>query len=214
MQIVDAQAARFGDFDDVQVMGLVEGEWPERPRRNMFYPQSLLAQLEPARPEQVEMHRERDMLRAGRAAFRDLLGLAKARTRVSTFALESDAVVEPSVLLDDLGSSLPGCPRRREAPLVGRHLASGHHPIATCGSSPGKHWRSLRKFPASSRADGGLGAAPHRGHRSRRRPLPRRGRAWTLPRVSVSRLERYLKCPFQFYATNVLQLDEEPEDED
>ena len=31
--------------------------------------------------------------------------------------------------------------------------------------------------------------------------------------MSVSRLERYLKCPFQFFAANVLQLDEEPEDE-
>jgi ATP-dependent helicase/DNAse subunit B len=37
--------------------------------------------------------------------------------------------------------------------------------------------------------------------------------AWTLPRVSVSRLERYLKCPFQFYVSNVLQVAEEPEDE-
>src|SRR4029077_3396499 len=37
--------------------------------------------------------------------------------------------------------------------------------------------------------------------------------AWVLPRVSVSRLEQYLKCPFQFYASNVLKLEEEPEDE-
>ena len=36
---------------------------------------------------------------------------------------------------------------------------------------------------------------------------------WVLPRVSVSRLERYLKCPFQFYVANVLQVHEEPEDE-
>ena len=41
----------------------------------------------------------------------------------------------------------------------------------------------------------------------------RRSRAWTLPRVSVSRLERYLNCPFQFYVANVLQVDEQPEDE-
>ena len=34
-----------------------------------------------------------------------------------------------------------------------------------------------------------------------------------LPRVSVSRLERYMKCPFQFYVSNVLQVAEEPEDE-
>jgi ATP-dependent helicase/DNAse subunit B len=37
--------------------------------------------------------------------------------------------------------------------------------------------------------------------------------AWVLPRVSVSRLERYMKCPFQFYVGNVLQVEEEPEDE-
>jgi ATP-dependent helicase/DNAse subunit B len=45
--------------------------------------------------------------------------------------------------------------------------------------------------------------------------LHKRGEAgpWDMPRVSVSRLETYLKCPFQFYAKNVLRLDEEPEDE-
>jgi RecB family exonuclease len=36
---------------------------------------------------------------------------------------------------------------------------------------------------------------------------------WVLPRVSVSRLERYMKCPFQFYVANVLQVAEQPEDE-
>ena len=40
VRILDAQAARFADLDDVQIMGLVEGEWPERPRRNIFYPRA------------------------------------------------------------------------------------------------------------------------------------------------------------------------------
>ena len=101
VQIVDAQAARFGEFDDVQLMGLVEGEWPERPRRSVFYPQALLAQLEPARPDRVAIHQERDLLRAARASFRDLARLARSRTRLSTFALEADAVVEPSVFVED-----------------------------------------------------------------------------------------------------------------
>ena len=35
-----------------------------------------------------------------------------------------------------------------------------------------------------------------------------------LPRVSVSRLERYLDCPFRFFASEVLKLEEQPEDED
>jgi ATP-dependent helicase/DNAse subunit B len=32
--------------------------------------------------------------------------------------------------------------------------------------------------------------------------------------VSVSRLERYLDCPFRFFASEVLRLEEQPEDED
>jgi RecB family exonuclease len=38
--------------------------------------------------------------------------------------------------------------------------------------------------------------------------------AWALPRISVSRLERYLDCPFKFYASEVLRLEEAPEDDD
>ena len=83
-------------------MGLVEGEWPERPRRNIFYPRALIAQLEPSRPERVDINQERDQIRSARAMFRDLLGLARRRTRLSTFALESDAVVEPSSFIDDV----------------------------------------------------------------------------------------------------------------
>jgi ATP-dependent helicase/DNAse subunit B len=37
---------------------------------------------------------------------------------------------------------------------------------------------------------------------------------WILPRVSVSRVDRYLDCPFRFFASEVLGLEEEPEDED
>jgi RecB family exonuclease len=35
---------------------------------------------------------------------------------------------------------------------------------------------------------------------------------WHLARVSVSRVDRYLKCPFQFFASDVLGLEEEPDD--
>ena len=218
LQIVDVQAARFGDFDDVQLMGLVDGEWPERPRRNIFYPQSLLAQLEPARPEQVELHREREMLRAGRAAFRDLIGLANSRTRVSTFSLESDAVVEPSVLIDDLGFLAAGMQgpsgdnSRRETPPVGKPL-----PADTESAVRVFAWEALALAPP---IPGVLAAPADAWARLRIAAVNRdasrfRGEAgpWQMPRVSVSRLETYLKCPFQFYASNVLLLDEEPEDE-
>src|SRR5262249_58786232 len=38
VQLLDDQAARYGDFDDVAIVGLVETDWPEKPRRNIFYP--------------------------------------------------------------------------------------------------------------------------------------------------------------------------------
>ena len=42
LQLVDAQAARYGEFDDLQLVGLIDGEWPERTNRNVLYPTSLL----------------------------------------------------------------------------------------------------------------------------------------------------------------------------
>jgi RecB family exonuclease len=200
VQIVDAQSARFGDFDVVQLMGLVDGEWPERPRRNIFYPQSLLAQLEPTRPEQVEVHHERDILRAGRAAFRDLIGLANTRTLVSTFSLEADAVVEPSVLLDDVGSF--GLATETSIVDSGVRVFT-HEALALVPQVP-----DILSAPAAAWAHMRIAAASRRSPRFHGEAGP-----WDMPRVSVSRLETYLKCPFQFYAKNVLRLDEEPEDE-
>jgi len=194
LQILDAQAARFADLDDVQVMGLVEGEWPERPRRNIFYPRSLVAQLEPSRPERVAIDEERDQIRSARASFRDLLGLARRRTRVSTFALEAEAVVEPSSLVEDLPAF--GLPIEHQTGDLGARVFS-YEALAGDPLATGLPWaRARTAHPA----------------RDRRRFEGEAG-PWTLPRVSVSRLERYLKCPFQFYVANVLQVPEAPEDE-
>jgi RecB family exonuclease len=194
VRILDVQAARFADLDDVQIMGLVEGEWPERPRRNVFYPRGLIAQLEPARPEKVMLNDERDQVRSARAAFRDLAGLARLRTRVSTFSLEAESVVEPSAFIDDLplfGLRSETAAPDADAPAFEYELLA-HDPAAS-----GSRWAAVRAANAQ---------------RDRRRFAGEAG-AWVLPRVSVSRLERYMKCPFQFYVANVLQVSEEPEDE-
>ena len=45
VHLLDDQAARYGDFDDVAIVGLVDSDWPERPRRNIFYPPALLKSL-------------------------------------------------------------------------------------------------------------------------------------------------------------------------
>ena len=45
VHLLDDQAVRYGDFDDVAIVGVVEHDWPERPRRNIFYPPALLKSL-------------------------------------------------------------------------------------------------------------------------------------------------------------------------
>ena len=95
VHMVDATAARFGVYDDVHLVGLVDGEWPAVPRRNLFYSPMLLQPLGwPSDSARVA---------AARAAFLDLLRLARRRTAVSAFQLEDDSLVGPSALLDDVG---------------------------------------------------------------------------------------------------------------
>ena len=90
LQVVDDQAARYGEFDDLFLVGLVEGEWPERPRRNIFFPPALLATL--------GWPSEKDRRSAAAAAFIDLVRSARGRVALSTFSLDDDALVEPSLL--------------------------------------------------------------------------------------------------------------------
>ena len=73
VHLLDDQAARYGDFDDLSLVGLIEGEWPDRPRRNIFYPTSLLTSL--------GWPSEKDRRAAADARFLDLLQSALARTR-------------------------------------------------------------------------------------------------------------------------------------
>ena len=91
--LLDAQAARYGEFDEVFLVGLVEGEWPQRSSKSIFYPASLLSQL--------DWPDSRVALAGERAAFQDLMGLARRQVHLSTFELENDAIVGPSVFLED-----------------------------------------------------------------------------------------------------------------
>jgi hypothetical protein len=91
---VDAESARFGEFDRVQLAGLVDGEWPDRPRRNIFYSPAVLRDLGwPAEADRVD---------DARAAFADLLALPSRHVLASTFSLEQDAIVGPSTLADTI----------------------------------------------------------------------------------------------------------------
>ena len=92
VHLVDAESARFGEFDFVQLAGLVDGEWPDRPRRNIFYSPAILRDLGwPADADRVE---------GARASFVDLLRLPSKQLVASTFSLELDSIVGPSTFVD------------------------------------------------------------------------------------------------------------------
>jgi RecB family exonuclease/inactivated superfamily I helicase len=193
VHLVDAQAAPFGCFDEVHLVGLVETEWPDRAPRDIFFPSFLLQQL--GWPS--EAHR----LQATRAAFRDLLRLAHQRVVVSTFSLEDDAIVSPSVFLDDLEAA--GLPVERfemaERLRVFPAEAISEGPVdpSPLGGSAGA-WLALRQSRSPSSLDAFKGMVG----------------TYDRPSFSVGSLETYLECPFKFFGKHVLSLDEEQDDEE
>lgn len=199
LQIVDAQAARYGTFEDVQLVGLIDGDWPERARRPVFFPAVLMSLLEPqsADPDR----RDRDAAQVARASFVDLLHSSRGVVRVSTVLLEHDAVVEPSMLLAEIPAAglLSSAAPPVAATRIFQHEAMTQQPYAF-DALPGDvgTWARVRTTPRDGELSRFRGAV---------------GR-WALPRISVSRLERYLDCPFRFFSSEVLALEEEPEDED
>ena len=191
VDLVDAAAAVYGRFEDVFIAGLVEPEWPPRPDRNIFYPGGLLAGL--------GWPRERDRLRSARAALRDLLGLAHARVWLTAFTLEDDAAVPPSPVLEDLDGIVLD---RIAAPPAGPRPESERDGDEATGGRAGgglglellDRWRALRlgRSPAGTgtRVHGVAGPQPPRAY-------------------AVTALERYLDCPFKYFARDVLGLQEE-----
>ena len=186
VHLVDVHAAAYGRFDDVFVAGLIESEWPARTTRNIFYPGGLLAGL--------GWPRERDRQRGSRAAFHDLLGLPAERVWLSTFNLEDDAIVTASPLLEDLeGMNLERLPASSVRPADVSASEAGAHGDA----DRHRRWRALRIQRASG-SDAGAG-------RSRGLAGRQPGRSYT-----VSSLERYATCPFQYFASHRLGLEAEP----
>ena len=193
VQLVDAAAAPFGDFDALHLVGLVDGEWPRRQRRNIFYSQGLLTALgwpgEPADP-----------IGPARAAFLDLLQSPARHVSVSTFTLEDDALVEPSSFLDDIGRA-GLTPIALDVPPVrvfeDESLAAGST-LAGFRDAETARWAALRasRLPAwLPRFHGSAGP---------QRPRPR----------SVSALDLYGQCPFKFYARHVLRLPEQRDEQE
>jgi RecB family exonuclease len=192
LHLLDAQAARFGDFDDLTLVGLIEGEWPERSRRNIFYAPGLLASL--------GWPSERDRQSAATAAFLDLVQSPSSRVTLSTFTLDDEALVEPSVMIEDVaGLTLS---REESAVPPGRAFvdeALSLDPLDLDALEPdARVWADMRLSRTDSADPRYHGAAG-----------PQAPREW-----SVSAIETYLTCPFKFFAQNVLRLDEERDEDE
>ena len=190
--LLDAPAAAYADLDEVRLAGLVDSDWPDRSRRSVFYPPSLLAQLGwPA---------DTDRLAAARARFQDLLRLARIRVSISTFTLEDDAIVPASAFLEEVETA--GLPIEYLPPPDGAriflHEAIAEEPIAAIAlSGVPLEWLSLRV--SRSPGSGGM----YHGAAGAREPGV----------YAVSGIERYLECPFKYFAAYVLRLPEERGDE-
>jgi hypothetical protein len=190
VHLVDADSARFGDFDAVQLAGLVDGEWPDTPRRNIFYPPALLRELGwPSESERLD---------GVRAAFNDLRRLPASRLVVSTFTLEDDAIVAASTLIDAVptaGVPLHGAHAPTTAPRIFDYEALALEPVAIGALDPIARAAAARRIEAvRGRRSGmttGHDAVAH----------------------SLSALERYQDCPFKFFAADVMKLEEPPEDQ-
>jgi hypothetical protein len=193
VQLLDADSARFGEFDTIHLVGLTQQEWPESVARSIFYPASMLQDLH--WPEDA------DVRTAERARFEDLLHAAARQVRVSTITLEHDSLVEPSPFLDDLARSglvVERAPLSTEARIFATEaiLLDPQRPDVL--GEPASAWLALRRgrTPADDRRFHGQGdAAPAAKYR-------------------VSTIDQYLACPFVHFSTRVLRLAEEPEDEE
>ena len=190
--LVDAAAAPFADVDDVRIVGLVDGDWPELTSKSIFFPAKLL--------EGLGWPAQNDRSSAERARFQDLLRLASATTYLSTFTLEDDAIVAPSAFVDEVTTS--GLVVQHEPPSNGARIFDHEalaiepvNPIGACGDAA--TWLTLRAqlaAPDSAQFHGATGA---------RQPIA----------YAVSRIERYVECPFKYFAAHVLRLDEEREEQ-
>ncbi len=191
VHLVDAESARFGDFDHVQIAGLVESEWPERPQRNIFYSASVLRDLGWSAESERADH--------ARAAFVDLLGLPSTTLTVSTFSLEDDAVVTASSLLDELdNAALETFEMERDHARIFELEVLATDPVESAGFDDDAK-RAIEHRLARPAADESRFHGATSGH--------------TVTAYSLSGLERYQDCPFRFFAHDVLRLTEAPDDE-
>ncbi len=193
VQLVDADAAPYGVFDHARIVGLIEGEWPAPTAREIFYPAFML--------ELIGWAEERTRTAALRARFADLLTLPSVAVGVSVPELDQDAVVRPSSLLDELQVfdsgrlvAIPHDEHLLDVTAEDAVLATPAVPSAPVLDAIARDWAAWR-LARPAPVDVGQ-TAPVPGHR-----------------YSVTAVETYMQCPFQYFAGRVLGLKEEPDEE-
>lgn len=189
VHLVDAVAARFGEFDHVHILGLVDTDWPERQRRNIFYTSGLLKSL--------GWPQDADHSAAQLAAFRDLLGLPSQTLHLHAFQLDADAVVGLSPMVDVVRGvpTTDGPPLPIAAMFDDEVLTADLAAESTLEAVP-LAWLAAR----DARPD--LSSPEYRGQSD---PQPSQ-------QYRVSKVDRYVTCPFKYFAESVLKLPEERED--
>jgi RecB family exonuclease len=207
--LIDDQAARYAELDAATIVGLVETDWPDRPRRNIFYAPPVLNAL--------GWPSEQDRRAAADARFLDLLASPSRHVTLSTFTLDDEAIVTRALLLDEVPRARlttvtePASRPARESDEAGSIGASGQGafdwdappaPPSAVAEPPvppeTASWLAFRRSRASADAAEFHGST---GTRARQ--------TW-----SVSALEAYAQCPFKFFSQYVLKLQEEPDDEE
>ena len=198
VRLLDAAAASYAQLDAVRIVGLVESDWPERSNPSIFYPAGLLREL--GWPADAER------LAAARARFDDLLQLPVREVSASAFTLEDDAIVPPSPFVDNVARAGLEVHRPEAPPFVRifDHEALSLRPLrldvvstGSAASTVSAEWlaRRVSRTPgAHASYHGAIG--------------PRAAGVY-----AVSHVERYLECPFKYFAAQVLRLEEEREDE-
>ncbi len=186
VELIDMYAAIYGCFDQVFLAGLNEAEWPPRAERNIFYPAGMLAAL--------GWPLESERLRAARAMFGDLLALSRGRVQISAFLLEDDAAVAVSPMLEDM--DVGGLER-----IAARDAVPGaaDDDIDADADAVANRWWRFRLGRAAT------GAARRRLRGDIGPQAPRT--------YAVGALERYLDCPFKYFARHTLRLEEEEGEE-
>jgi ATP-dependent helicase/nuclease subunit B len=209
VHLVDDQSARYGAFDEVAIVGVVESDWPERPRRNIFYPSALLRAL--------GWPSERDRRAASDARFLDLVASASKHTIVSTFTLDDDALVSRSMQLDEIPRARLSAVTRKptdDSRIFIDEALSLDPPALDALQGTARAWAALRMSRSSAEAPqfhGQVGQVGRGGQVGQIGPDPP---DLLGPARAVSALETYLDCPFKFFAQHVLRLEDEPEDEE